>query len=459
MTGGPSRFAAVCVLLLGFALLVAPALAHIDDTDAQLYQVVARNMAADGRALHPSYLPTIYPQFREHLPFGFWPAAGAVALFGESSLLVLGTLFSLALLLVVGWGARRLAGPWAAVVAMLVLATTDSFFVYGARYRLDPLLVLAAAAGGLVHLVGEGRRSMLLAGVLAAFGVLVKGPFGLVPLLAAIGTRLVLDRSLRGALMGGVSVLLAIVPLTAFLLWDRTWGDGSWWAGYVQGQLLASASGARTDGTFAWWYPLQTLSQRFWPGFALVVVGLVLAVRRNAPRALRAAALFAVLCVAALCLPARKVWNHALVAYPALAVLGGVAVAPWLERVLAQERRARVVAWSLGGLAVVAWVAVVLGLGTLFVRERCVGSLEFASELDRLPSGSPIVVVSEPPSWRTYASLAAERGLVSWPNTRLPAASDAPEGAQLALCKAASCESSDWEELSRARGWVLLRRR
>src|SRR5260370_7009952 len=82
-------------LVLCAGLLISPWRGHVDDTDAQLYQVVARNMARDGRWLDPSYLPSIYPHYREHLPFGFWPMALATALFGEGALPVLGLLGTL----------------------------------------------------------------------------------------------------------------------------------------------------------------------------------------------------------------------------------------------------------------------------------------------------------------------------------------------------------------------------
>ena len=66
----PGRTAAGLALLLASAALVPPWTGHVDDTDAQLYQVVARHMVEDGRWLDLRYWPGVHPVFREHLPFG-----------------------------------------------------------------------------------------------------------------------------------------------------------------------------------------------------------------------------------------------------------------------------------------------------------------------------------------------------------------------------------------------------
>src|SRR5690349_12887940 len=71
------QVARVGSIVLGGALLVAPWLSHFDDTDAHVYQVVVRNMVRSGAWFDPRYLEHLYPHFREHLPFGFWPYAFA----------------------------------------------------------------------------------------------------------------------------------------------------------------------------------------------------------------------------------------------------------------------------------------------------------------------------------------------------------------------------------------------
>src|SRR4051794_30827003 len=96
---GYFRSALLLILALAFVLLVGASRGHVDDTDAQLYQVIARHLVEDRGALALRYEPGIYPAFHEHLPFGFWPFAAAVAVFGEGALPFAGALMSLACVL------------------------------------------------------------------------------------------------------------------------------------------------------------------------------------------------------------------------------------------------------------------------------------------------------------------------------------------------------------------------
>jgi hypothetical protein len=51
----------------------------------------------------PRCLTHLYPHFREHLPFGFWPFAVAVAAFGERAPPAVVALFSLLTVAGVVW--------------------------------------------------------------------------------------------------------------------------------------------------------------------------------------------------------------------------------------------------------------------------------------------------------------------------------------------------------------------
>ncbi|HET9450879.1 MAG TPA: glycosyltransferase family 39 protein, partial [Aggregicoccus sp.] len=275
-----SRWVHGCAFLLAAALLAAPWAGHVDDTDAQLYQVVARHMVEDGTWTDLRYLPDVHAQFREHLPFGLWPMALAIRLGGEGWLAPLTALWSLGILLVTAWLGRRLLGRGEALVAVLVLALCESFFRYGGRPRLDPPLVLfsllAAAPLLLPRLRARGWALATLAGAVAA---LIKGPFGVLPLLAVTAATAWEARSWRRLLAGGLAAALALLPVAAFLARNHVAGDGSWWEGYGRHQLLASASGARADGALQWWFPLTTIARRFWPGFPLLLVALGLRLR------------------------------------------------------------------------------------------------------------------------------------------------------------------------------------
>src|SRR6267143_818471 len=259
------------VLVTAAALLAAPWAGHIDDTDAQLYQVLARNMAAARSWLEPGLPPGSSSPFREHLPFGFWPSVATVRVLGERALPLAGAAFSMLTVLVV----MALAPGPEGLAAALVLATTETFFLYGGRPRLDPPLILFATLAAL--LVLRPRPHWALATVAASLGALVKGPFGVAPFACAAVARAISERSTRTLLLGAA------------------------------GTVLASVGG------------------RFWPGLPFALLAAFR--RRN-----RTLALTCALLLVGLSLPVRKVWNHQLVAYPLFALLAGEWLAPHLQR-------------------------------------------------------------------------------------------------------------------------------
>ena len=223
------------VLVTAAALLAAPWAGHIDDTDAQLYQVLARNMAAARSWLEPGLPPGSNLPFREHLPFGLWPYAATVRALGERALPVAGAAFSLLTVLVV----MTLAPGAGGLAAALVLATTETFFLYGGRPRLDPPLILFGTLGAV--LVLQPRPSWVLATLAALLGALIKGPFGVAPFACAALARALSERSGRTFLLGAAGTLLALAPAALFIsLADPSWGDR-----YLHAQVLSSATGAR----------------------------------------------------------------------------------------------------------------------------------------------------------------------------------------------------------------------
>ncbi len=454
--------------LLAVALVTAPWHGHIDD-DSQLYLVVARHIAAGDGWLDLRYLPGVYDHFREHLPFGLWPAAAVIKLFGEWALGPLSLLWTLGTLALVGWLGTRLGGVWVGLLSALVLITTDSFWFYGGRLLLDPPLLFLGTASTLPLLLPELRASgWLFATACAAAAALVKGPFGLLPLPCAALAAAVVYRQPARLWGGALATVLAALPLSAFLLLDKELGAGTWWNGYAIGQLFASASGRRTDGAVAPWYPFATIAGRFWPGLPFAILGGVRAVRaKSAPgEAAPPERLFAIQCallLTALCLPQRKWWNHELIAFPPLALLAGAGAAPYLERWLGKgPHRERQLVTVLACAAVLCLGASLAGLGTRLLQPPCVTSLELAAPLDRLPPGGPVLVVAPSIDWSTIANLAAERKLIPWPETALPEAPTAggtgPEAAKVAVAMAGTAVRPPWHEVAQARGWKILER-
>jgi 4-amino-4-deoxy-L-arabinose transferase-like glycosyltransferase len=442
------RFAPAVVLIITAALVASPWRAHVDDVDAQVYEVVARNMVADRTWFDLRYLPDVWPRFREHLPFSFWPAAAAMRALGEWSVNLLYAGFTLASVWLTGRIAARLGGRWAGVTAALALGTCESIWQYGGRFLLEPPLLLAATAAAGVALRAKPRW-----GAAAAFGalaVLAKGPFGLVPLTSVVLARSMTERTGRLLIFGALSIAAAALPAAVFLVLDRALGNGTWWTGYLEHRLLGWTTGATVEGLALRWFPLRVIAGRFWPGLPLIAYGLWVS-RRD--RRVRTLALACAIGALLLCIPERKWGNHTYVLFPLLAIFGGAAAGPALDRALAGTRARRAVQ-SLAIGALVAWLLALTTLGRWVLQPPCIVSREFSAELASLPAGSPIAIVSSEPEWLVVGPLAAERRLVPRLSPSLPDSG----GPGVAVAPATTAARPPWVEKASARGWALLRR-
>ena len=216
------RVALGFVLLLTSALLVAPWRGHVDDLDAQIYRVVARNMVADGTWFDLRYLPDVWPRFREHLPFALWPAAVTLRFLGERAVDWIYALTTLVTVWLTARIASRIAGAWAGVAAALALGTCESIWQYGGRLLLEPPLLLFATASAGAALLP--RPSWGRAALFGALAVSIKGPFGLLPLACVAVGRAVTQKSWRPLAGGAIAGIAASAPAAAFLLIDRLAG-------------------------------------------------------------------------------------------------------------------------------------------------------------------------------------------------------------------------------------------
>lgn len=430
---------------------------HVDISDASLYRVIARNLAVDSGWTDLRYLPTAYPRFFEHLPFGFWPMALVIRVFGESALPALQLLLSALTVWLVGRSAKALAGFGAGVLAMTTLALTQNFFFLSSLTLLEVPLLL----GGALAMAGLTRpkpdallMTLTFAGTLV--GVAAKGPFGLMTPGALLLARVLVDRSGRLALGAGLAVTLAVAPVAAFVALSPDWLEA-----YGRSQVLASLTGARSDGDGARFFTVGKVFEMFWPGLALIAcilpglkrrfVGEPSALHR---RALWVAGMAVVILLVGLSLPARKVAHHAFVSFPLMALLSGVVLGPALERLMAR-RAPRPVALVLVALGVSGLVAGPLGVARLFSGAPCVMSTELATAFDQLAPGSSLEVVATDSPWPTLSALSAERRLVP---VHVRALGEA--GLEWALVEEALWPAAgSFTEVGRARGWVLAKRR
>lgn len=431
MDDGPRavRIAWSSAFILCASLLAAPWRGHVDDLDAQIYLVVARNMARDHTWFDLRYLPSFFPVFREHLPFGFWPAAAAIRFAGEWAVNPLQALMMLGAIAASGLIARRLAGDWAGVSAVVLLGTCESIWQYGGRLLLEPPLLLFATAAA-----GAALADLwVAAAALGAAATLIKGPFGLLPLACVC---LVKARDWRAT----AAVAGAVAPFAVFLLVDPS---GGWRGGYLETQILASAAGSRADGLSAWWYLLAVIVGRFWPGLPFLLAGLWRA--RKDPE-LRSIALACLLMAALFCLPFRKWGNHAYVAFPLFAALAGTFAAPLWKRF----RRPH---WLLAASASAAIAASASGLGSLVLQPPCPFSTVLADALRSVPPRSPVLLVAPGAMWPAVARLAAERDLLPAPGHTLGGCTDAV----YAVSRGVEIPE-DWLTIGRGAGWSVLRR-
>jgi len=460
--GRPPFAATGLVLAIFVVLLGATWFQHTDVGDAQLYQVIARNMVQDDRWTSLRYLPAVHARFYEHLPFGFWVIAGTMRWVGSWAVVPLFAVFSLGIVLFTGIISRRLGGGWAGAVAMLVLGTTEAFFFQTSYPTLDPLLILLAVGAAVPVFTGPLRlRDWLLAGVLAAGAIAVKGPFGALPLAGAVAARAVVDRSWRTLFVGGSVLLLATMPVAAFL-----YSRPDWWRGYGVDQVLGSLTGNRRDGDSHPLYALRAIAGRFWPWLPLLIPALIVALRwppglerrlSGATRGSRLLLVATAVVIAGLSIPQRKLWHHTLLVYPFLSILAAQGIGPLVSRHFSSSERVHRALVGLAVLLLVCVGSVGLGLGRLLMNPPCVVATEFSGELSRLVPGEEVLVVSRDDEWDMLSALAFEKDVVPWPSPQLNAA-DRPS-ARVALVKTGAWSpSTEWHEIKRARGWIVARR-
>ncbi|MBL8923258.1 MAG: hypothetical protein JNJ54_30685 [Myxococcaceae bacterium] len=352
--------------------------------------------------------------------------------------------------LLVGWGARASAGPGGALAAMVSLGMTQNFFFYAPMTLLDGVLMLGAAmvvAGALRPRLDAAAGWLMFGGTLV--GVATKAPFGLVTPVALIAGRVIVERSVRWAARATALTVLATLPVVLFVATSSDWLEH-----YGREQLIASMNGTRSDGGGGPLFPARMVLEMFWPGLALIAFG-VLPVRRRLcgtipeppPRSFHSLSLGGVLAIAALSLPARKLNTHVFVLFPMLSALAGAAVGPAVDRLPVRITNGTLLLLLATGL-----IAGPLGIARLYCRPACALSTVFAPQLDALPPGTEVDIVSRSSPWSMIALLAAERRFLPFHVAELGAREWAVVERELWVPR------SGWSAVSEAPGWYLVRR-
>jgi 4-amino-4-deoxy-L-arabinose transferase-like glycosyltransferase len=420
------RVARILAYVAVAALLAVPWRTHVDDLDAQMYLVIARNIARSGRWFDLSFGPGFWPQFREHLPFGFWPAAAAIRVLGEWAVNPVYALLTLGAVAAAARIARTLRGPPAEIGTVLLLGTCEIVWHYGGRPLLEPPLLFFATASAAAAL--ECRWAA--GSAFAALATLVKGPFGLLDLACA--------GLFRRPLKAAVATAAAVLPAAVFVLCDP---GGGWREHYWRAQILGSASGMRGGGIALWWFPWAVIAGRFWPGLPFALAG-VWQARRDVR--LRPLVWTCLAVTALLCLPARKWGNHTYVVFPLLGALAGCAAAGLVERFRLLPAM----------VAAVACAVLATNVGARIMRAPCPFSTSLAGALAAVPPRSAILVGAAAQDDAALAELAAERDLDPFPAAALPASGPF----RFAVAREGTTPVDSWSVRARGRGWLFLQR-
>jgi hypothetical protein len=234
-----------------------------------------------------------------------------------------------------------------------------------------------------------GHGGLAFSIVCASIACAIKGPFGLLPLCCICAGRAIADRSLEPLLAGAGAAVAAALPVLGFLLYQRGFGDRSWWDGYVGAQLLASVTGARADGDPRVYYPFVVLLRQFWPGLAL----LPFAIRRawhSEDRTRRAVLVACAVGALIACLPHRKLPHHLGVLYPLAALVAGEALGAGLAWLAARPWSKLAVARLFGASAVLACVLLLVVGRPFWLRENfCLPRSDLRAEIAALPPCRP----------------------------------------------------------------------
>ncbi|MFM9995021.1 MAG: ArnT family glycosyltransferase [Phycisphaerales bacterium] len=362
--------AAAWVYLTPAVVLLAVALPHLAQGDWQ--RTDSGRYAAIGlQAWRTGSLWTLYaepgqPYFNKP-PLVIWIHGLALHALGPGApaARLPGVAAALGCVLVIVALTRRTAGDRAGLCAGVALGLTYEFFrrtreISPDLWQLFFMLLFAwamVAAGDATR--RRTARFVVLAGLALGAGLMCK-PFTALLAPVCMGAWLVWTCGVRALWIafaaGGVGVLLA-APWHLSMAWLH---GSEFIDQYLGLQVATRAAGALPVGEGghepAWFYAAQ-LVRTGWPWIGVAAIGLVARVRgtrlTDSGRAETWALAWFVVWFAALTLFPDRRDRYALVLHPAIAVLAGVAVAPWTRPWPGFERAAVALAALVGACGVV----------------------------------------------------------------------------------------------------------
>jgi 4-amino-4-deoxy-L-arabinose transferase-like glycosyltransferase len=281
--------------LLTFAVCAAatvPRLAHRGMfVDGVTYASVARNLAEGrGSFWSPFYTSTIYPQFHEHPPLGFWLQSLWFRVFGDH--LFVERAYSLAAALVTAFliarighrlaarGERHDTGESWLPILFWIAVPVVSWAIVGNLLETSVSLFTSAAVAAAIEAACAERMTTgvgwgVLSGAAIVAATLTKGPVGLFPLAAPI---VFVPISGRRRWAWPAAGQWATVVLCAVALWSMPAARESL-TQYVNQQVLAALGGQREVSASSLTIVKQLIEAVLAP--ILVVCGLVVVAARR----------------------------------------------------------------------------------------------------------------------------------------------------------------------------------
>lgn len=345
----------IAAVVYGFAL-GQPSLWDIDEA---IYAEISRGMAESGDWVMPFYNGE--PRY-DKPPLIYWITAAAMRVTGPTELAArigpyLFALLSAILAYALG---KRYYSRRAGALSALVLTSTLGWFVAGRMGLMDT--GLSFFVGLCVYLLARvasapGQRRLaeyLGIGLVAALGVLTKGPVALVLVGGAALLGLGLPKVWRALNLSGVLLAIGVFALVA-LPWHLAIyarAGSAWWESYFGYHMFARFTQPLEEHGFPWYFYVIVLVVGFlpWTGYGLAA-GWNLIRRRPAGDGARLMVGWAAFVVLFFSLSRTKLPGYILPAFVPLAVLTGAWCDERLRRLDAERAFSRGLWASLvGGL-------------------------------------------------------------------------------------------------------------
>jgi 4-amino-4-deoxy-L-arabinose transferase-like glycosyltransferase len=330
-----TRIALLLLALLALAVALDNFDRPLSNPDEGRYSEISREMAEGGDWITPRLNGLKY---FEKPPLQYWATAVSFRVFGvhEWSARLYTGLCAFAVILLVGFTARRLGTPEHALAAMMVLVASPYFMGMAGAVTLDMGLTLWTTLTFCAYLLAEHatsgttarRRWLLVAWAATALAVLSKGLIGIVFPAAAIGLHALWQGDLRRALRlewgWGLLVffLIAAPWFVAVSIANPEFPEFFFIHEHFERFLMKGHR--RTE---SWWYFLALFAIGFGPWMFMIPGGMAHALERERGirglRPLTFALLWSAFVVAFFSISSSKLPMYILPAFPAFALVLG----------------------------------------------------------------------------------------------------------------------------------------